>query len=96
MKITKELAAKFIQESASFRQFVVDEMFKTDTSTIFDAVRGIVARNTGNKIAGIKELREFSRGKMDEFQNAFPNVTYSDLGVLGLSDSKKIVEQFGL
>ena len=94
MNITKELASKLIVESAAFRQFILDEAFRTDPSSLVNRVMQICRDNPGNKIASIKAVRELSRDTMEsEFTNAY-GVSYYDGNVLGLADSKKIVEKY--
>lgn len=95
MQITKEIAQKLIQESPSFREWIVDEMFNTPNN-IHAQVKDIVTPLRGNKIAAIRALRDFSVGKKSEFAKAYP--LHHDYHVendwLGLASAKKIVELY--
>lgn len=94
MKISKELASKIILESESFRQFVVDTLFKGSAQELINQVKAICGANPSNKIAAIKAVRELSRLTSEsEFTDAY-GVHYYDGNVLGLADSKRIVEMY--
>lgn len=93
MKINKELACNLLLESISFREFVVNEMFKKTHKELVNAVKSICESNRLNKIRAIKEIRELSKETSPEaFFEAY-NVGYNG-DSLGLGDAKKIVEKY--
>jgi hypothetical protein len=90
MKITKFLAFKLMDESESFRQFILDTLFG---NTVIEDIVQICKNNPNNKIGAIKELRDYSIGKDQEFKDS-GLVSVFD-GVLGLVDAKRLVEKYG-
>jgi len=87
-----ERSPKFRQYAASF---LVDQISKKEIESIF-----LFLIQSGQKIAAIKALREYSRNnkdRLDAIKSAFPSqyeVTNWNDTVLSLSASKKIVELY--
>jgi hypothetical protein len=87
-----ERSPKFRQYAASF---LADEISKKEIESIF-----LFLIQSGQKIAAIKALREYSRNnkdRLDAIKSAFPSqyeVTNWNDTVLSLSASKKIVELY--
>jgi ribosomal protein L7/L12 len=94
MKITKELAAKLMVESATFRAYVLDSAFENDTYSLVNKIKKICKDSGRDKIAAIKAVRELSRTNPErEFYDAY-DVNYYSANTLGLVDAKRIVEKY--
>ena len=98
MQITKTLASKLIEESPSFREYILNQLFNF-TDELIEIIKQICERNKLNKIAAIKELREYSMKNIEKFKNSsFPDITVfrSDNGteIIGLASAKKLIEQY--
>ena len=95
MKITRKLAAKLIEESASFRQFILDELFDSMEEFRTDII-SYLKGNRSQKIECIKYIRLHDYKALAA---AFPNfsfdIYYSEgqrKNIISLKAGKEFVE----
>jgi hypothetical protein len=92
--ITPSLLANVLAESPSLRLYMAERVLaKYGKNPLVAAVEGAVIDCGDNKIAAIKAVRTL--GKAESFYPLFPlDWTFSTGhdGILGLADSKKLVE----
>jgi hypothetical protein len=93
MKITKSLAQKLIEESPSFRQFVLDSLFFEDIENIRSDIRRIVEFSS-DKIRAIKNVRQYSNDYQEQYRLAYPHHSFANSDCVCLTDAKRLVESF--
>ncbi len=100
MNIPKQVLQNAASESDSFRTFLIDFFIeksetKNPSSFIIEAIQAAKVID-GQKIQAIKNLREFSVGKVNLFKENFAGeYSLHSVGSLGLADAKKFVEKYG-
>ena len=100
INLPTDIIMECMERSPKFRQyaaeFLAGEISKTEIENVF-----VFLIQSGQKIAAIKALREYSRNnkdRLDAIKSAFPS-QYEDYGsppntLLSLAASKKIVELY--
>ena len=105
MKITKKLADKLIQESPSFRKFILDELINDDFTEDHDTLDDLVALAFAAakeakkpysypKIAAIKEVRKNSIKYKNEIMKRYPYSAHFHSNEVSLTWAKWFVEDF--
>lgn len=83
-----------MKHSQLFREDIIDMILKSTTlrDSAIRKVEDILFRNKDNKIAAIKELREYSRENSEVLDAAFPNCGFNNVPML-LADCKAFVDK---
>lgn len=97
MNIPRELAAKMMEESPAFRQYVLDTFFGPTESEFKTTIRNMCLAYGPNgldsKVGAIKALREYSKDYLDCFSRFYGTTTIA-VTMIGLADAKRIVELY--
>lgn len=96
--MNKELLLQIAAESATFRGHLVDLYLKAQATPkdLRTKIIQIVLNNKGNKIAGIKAIREICN--LSEAEQAFPEFEFyivnasGEVNHLGLKNAKELFE----